>query len=93
MEGGECNMQNTQSIKKVIVSVALSVVLASSASVTSPLTVYAAKKVVYVAPESGKKYHCKKSCRGLSKANKIVSKTEKEAKKAGYTKCKICYKD
>lgn len=86
-------MQNKQNFKKVIVSVALSVVLASSASVTSPLTIYAAKKVVYVAPESGKKYHKYSNCRGLNSADGVVGMTPKKAKKAGYTKCKICYKD
>lgn len=86
-------MQNTQNFKKIIVSVVLSVVLASSASVTSPLTIYAAKKVVYVAPESGTKYHKYSDCRSLKNADYVRSMTPKKAKKAGYTKCKICYKD
>lgn len=44
-------------------------------------------RTVYVAPQSGKKYHFSANCRGLSNANSIVSMTEQEAIAQGYTLC------
>lgn len=50
-----------------------------------------AEAKVYVAPNSGKKYHAYKGCRGLSRARRIVKYTKKKAKARGYKKCKICF--
>lgn len=47
-------------------------------------------KKVYVT-RTGKKYHSRKSCRGLNRAKKIYTSTLKKAKKRGLKKCKICY--
>ena len=47
-------------------------------------------KKVYVT-KTGKKYHSRKSCRGLNRAKKIYTSTLKKAKKRGLKKCKICY--
>ena len=47
-------------------------------------------KKVYVT-RTGKKYHSRKSCRGLNRAKKIYKTTLKKAKKQGLKKCKICY--
>lgn len=44
-------------------------------------------RTVYVAPDSGKKYHYDQGCRGLKSANSIVSLTEQEAIAQGYTLC------
>ena len=82
-------MQAQKNIKKTILAFSLAIVMASSTTITSPQVAVAASKV-YVAPESGKKYHNSKNCRGLKNANKIVSMTKKEAKK-NYDACKICY--
>lgn len=57
---------------------------------TVEVPVQAAAKV-YVAPNSGKKYHAYKGCRGLSRARRIVKYTKKKAKARGYKKCKICF--
>ncbi|MGX7199012.1 hypothetical protein [Enterococcus nangangensis] len=45
------------------------------------------EQIVYVAPDSGKKYHFSSTCRGLSKANSVVSMTLSEAQAQGYTLC------
>ena len=39
---------------------------------------------------TGKKYHLKKNCRGLSNAKKIYTSTKKKAEAQGLTPCKIC---
>ena len=85
-------MQAHTTIKKSIIAFSLAIVMASSTTITSPQVAMAASKVskVYVAPNSGKKYHKTKSCRGLKKADKIVSMTKKEAKK-NYDACKLCW--
>lgn len=44
-------------------------------------------RTVYVAPQSGKKYHFNANCRGLSNANSVVSMTESEAAAQGYGRC------
>lgn len=45
-------------------------------------------KYVWITPESGKKYH-KKSCRTIKIRYKVKMKLS-EAKKKGYTRCKVC---
>lgn len=47
-------------------------------------------KYVYIAPVSGKKYHIRKSCRGLSRA-KYIKRVKLSYAKKHYRKCKICY--
>ncbi|MFZ2538926.1 MAG: hypothetical protein WAX04_08485 [Oscillospiraceae bacterium] len=44
-------------------------------------------QTVYIAPDSGTKYHFDSSCRGLSNANSIVSMTLSDAQAQGYTLC------
>ncbi len=46
-----------------------------------------AGRIVYIAPDSGTKYHYSSSCRGLSNANSIVEMTESEAQAQGYGLC------
>lgn len=48
-------------------------------------------QIVYIAPQSGTKYHCKNSCRGLNNANEIREITEEEAISMNRSKCGICY--
>ncbi len=45
------------------------------------------EQVVYVAPQSGKKYHFDSGCRGLNNANSIVSMPLSQAQTQGYTLC------
>lgn len=47
-------------------------------------------KYVYTTA-TGKKYHSRRSCPGLSHARKIYKTTVSNAKSQGLTKCKICY--
>lgn len=44
-------------------------------------------QTVYIAPDSGTKYHFDSGCRGLSNANSIVSMTLSDAQAQGYTLC------
>lgn len=44
-------------------------------------------KVVYIAPQSGTKYHHSSSCRGLNNANSIQEIGIQDAKNQGYTLC------
>lgn len=44
-------------------------------------------QTVYVAPDSGTKYHFDSGCRGLSNANSIVSMSLTDAQAQGYTLC------
>ncbi|WP_147369770.1 hypothetical protein [Bombilactobacillus bombi] len=45
-------------------------------------------QMVWVAPNSGKKYHYDKTCRGLRRANgNITQMTEQQAKSQGYSLC------
>jgi DNA-entry nuclease len=44
-------------------------------------------RTVYVAPDSGTKYHYLSTCRGLSQANTVSTMTEAEAIAQGYTLC------
>ena len=44
-------------------------------------------QTVYVAPQSGRKYHYDANCRGLSNANSVVSLDINEAIAQGYTLC------
>lgn len=44
-------------------------------------------RTVYVAPQSGKKYHFRSSCRGLNNANSVASMTESDAIANGYGLC------
>ena len=45
------------------------------------------ESVVYIAPQSGTKYHYDSTCRGLKTANSIISMTVSEAQSQGYTLC------
>lgn len=45
------------------------------------------ERTVYIAPNSGRKYHYDRNCRGLSRAKSISSMTESQAKAQGYTLC------
>lgn len=47
-------------------------------------------KYVYTTA-TGKKYHCIKTCRGLSNAKKIYAISEKTAKGKTLTKCSLCW--
>lgn len=47
-------------------------------------------KYVYIAPTSGKKFHSKKSCRGLRRA-RVIKRVKLSYAKRSYSKCKICY--
>ncbi|WP_088810250.1 MULTISPECIES: hypothetical protein [unclassified Listeria] len=42
---------------------------------------------VFVAPQSGKKFHYDSSCRGLNSANSVVSMSKSEAIASGYSLC------
>jgi len=42
---------------------------------------------VYVAPDSGSKYHYSSNCRGLSNANSVQEMDLSEAQDAGYDLC------
>lgn len=44
-------------------------------------------RTVYIAPQSGTKYHFNQNCRGLRRANSISSMTENEAISSGYSLC------
>ena len=44
-------------------------------------------QTVYIAPDSGTKYHFDQSCRGLSQANSISSMTLSDAQAQGYDLC------
>lgn len=63
----------------------------SAAAATKPKATPKPKKeaIVYIAPESGVRYHAKKTCRGLNKANEVVSYKISECP-TEYTPCKIC---
>lgn len=69
----------------------LAIVIAFSGSVGTPQVALAASSTVYVAPYSGTRYHCIRSCRGLRRARSIQRMTKRNARAAGYTKCRICY--
>ena len=84
-------MGKNVAIKKKSIAIVLAVVLAVSGSVATPQVAVAASSKVYIAPDSGTKYHCSKDCRGLKNANSIKKISKKEAKEQGYKKCKICY--
>lgn len=45
------------------------------------------EQTVYIAPDSGTKYHFHSGCRGLSNANSIVEMTLSQAQIQGYTLC------
>ncbi|MGN0489434.1 MAG: hypothetical protein ACI4HO_09255 [Ruminococcus sp.] len=50
-----------------------------------------AKKTTYVyVTKTGKKYHCSKRCRTLSRSKTIYKITKTSAKKK-YKPCKVCY--
>lgn len=44
-------------------------------------------RTVYIAPESGRKYHFDRNCRGLTNADRVVTMTLGEARAEGYTLC------
>lgn len=46
---------------------------------------------VYIAGQSGKRYHATRTCRGLTNARSIQAIPLAEAKRRGLTPCKICY--
>lgn len=48
---------------------------------------------VWIAVQSGKKYHVNPNCRGLSQNNGLEELTLSEAKRRDYTYCKICSKN
>jgi len=45
------------------------------------------ERTVYVAPDSGTKFHYSNTCRGLKRANSIVSMSISEATAQGYELC------
>lgn len=45
------------------------------------------ERTVYIAPQSGSKYHFDPNCRGLNNANSVVSMDIDDAKAQGYTLC------
>ena len=63
---------------------------ASSSNSSSGATDPNKTNTVYTT-ETGKKYHCTKSCTGLNNANKIYTTTLSEAKDRGLTACSKCY--
>ncbi|GHU39553.1 hypothetical protein FACS1894192_12860 [Bacilli bacterium] len=44
-------------------------------------------RTVYIAPQSGKKYHYNQNCRGLNRANSVSPMTESDAVANGYGLC------
>lgn len=48
------------------------------------------KSYVYTTA-TGKKYHCNRGCRGLSRAKKVYKVKKSSAIKQGLSKCSICY--
>ena len=53
----------------------------------TPPPVASTEQVVYVAPQSGKKYHFDPGCRGLRTANSTVQMSVSEAQSQGYGLC------
>lgn len=54
-------------------------------------TVQAKTKYVYITTSGkGKRYHKKRSCRTLRRS-RVVRTSKKNAKRCGYSKCKVCY--
>lgn len=49
--------------------------------------VQAVEQAVYIAPQSGTKYHFSSTCRGLKQANSVVEISLTEAQNQGYTLC------
>lgn len=47
---------------------------------------------VWIAAESGKKFHTNSKCRGLANNNGLIELTISEARSKGYSNCKICSK-
>lgn len=45
------------------------------------------EQVVYIAPQSGTKYHFSAGCRGLNRANSIQEMSLSEAQSRGYDLC------
>ena len=80
-------------MKKATFAIVMSTVLVFSSTSVGPITAAQAKSAkVIIAPTSGKKYHKKKTCRGLRKARYTKKISKSKAKKLGYKKCKICYR-
>lgn len=53
-------------------------------------TLSAASDTVYIAPQSGLKYHGRSNCAGLRNAQSVVAVSRTEAAGSGYTPCGIC---
>lgn len=47
--------------------------------------------LVFVAPNSGSKYHASAECPGLSHAKSVEARSLADAERAGYTPCKKCH--
>ncbi|MEO5300926.1 hypothetical protein [Enterococcus cecorum] len=45
------------------------------------------QQMVWIAPQSGRRYHFDATCRGLRRANSTVQMTLQEAQAQGYTHC------
>ena len=84
-------MQPQKDFKRSLIAILLSISLACSGALASPQMAYASSKV-YVAPYSGTKYHCTRSCRGLRNARSVERISKRSAQAQGYTKCRICYR-
>ena len=77
--------------KKKKIIIALVLVVCFIHGTVSPAMLIGADQTVYTT-ETGKKYHKKKSCKGLNNARNIYTTTESQAKSRGLTKCSICWK-
>lgn len=81
-----------KALKKTVATLAVmfTFVIGGAAPIVPATTVAHAKTTyVYIAPESGKRYHFNRHCRGLRFANKIDRVTLHWARHHHYTKCKL----
>lgn len=75
-------------LTKATTTVVLTLGLAVGGTIPSvPKEVQAKARVVYIAPQHGKKYHYKKYCRGLSNANSKRRVTLRWARSHYYRLC------
>lgn len=59
---------------------------------TAPAPTTPQGEIVYIAPDTGKKYHLSQGCRGFNNANQVISMSVDQARAQGYEPCKICAK-
>lgn len=83
--------QSTPALTAVPAAPALAVQPAEAAA--RPIEQVAAPQeaLVFVAPNSGSKYHASAECSGLSRAKSVETRSLADAERAGYTPCKKCH--